>query len=167
MGSWIFSGAEPEIQPTRAAQFVELAKYKFDSLAHARIGGLLESLIGGAHVARRDALDQLAALGFLRQSSLRPCPEVRQLHLADLPFHSQQQPVIGIARIIDSVGVDQQGSHDTAELEQGVPIAAVARQARSLDAEHGTDATVTQSAEHSLEAGPLGAGLVHCTPTKQ
>lgn len=38
-----------------------------------------------------------------------------------------------------------------------MPVAAVAYQARGFHAEHGTEAPAAQSAEHALEARPLGA----------
>src|SRR5215469_7219020 len=58
-----------------------------------------------------------------------------------------------MARIVDSVFVDEDRADQSTELYQGVPVAAVAGETRSLDRENGADATVTDCGQQPLEAG--------------
>src|ERR1700758_4508687 len=58
-----------------------------------------------------------------------------------------------MTRIVDSVLVDEDGADQSTELYQGVPVAAVTGETRSLDRENGADATGTDSGQQPLEAG--------------
>ena len=57
-----------------------------------------------------------------------------------------------MARIVDSVLVDEYGADQSTELDQCMPVAAVAGETRSLEREHRTDTTVTDCGQQSLEA---------------
>ena len=57
-----------------------------------------------------------------------------------------------MARIVDSVLVDEDGTDQSTELDQSVPVAAVASETRSLDRKHRTDTTVADCGQQSLEA---------------
>ena len=76
----------------------------------------------------------------------------RQLHLRHRALHAQQQPVVDAARVIDAVFVDDDAAHQRAELQQRVPVAAVARQARGLDGDHGADLAAADRRQQPLEA---------------
>ncbi len=147
---------EPEVQLADTAELLKLAKNELNSIANSRIRQLFQARIR-AGVTNGDALDQIASPSFLRQRSLCSGPEVRQLHLANLPLHPKQQSVIRIARIIDPVCIDQQRSDNAAELQQSVPVPPIACQAGSLDTKHRADPTVTQSAKQALKARTLNA----------
>src|SRR5262249_3709230 len=58
-----------------------------------------------------------------------------------------------MARIIDSILVDNNRADESTELDQCVPVAAIARQARRLDREHSTDATLANRGQQVLKAG--------------
>ena len=55
----------------------------------------------------------------------------RQLHLAHRSLHAEQEPVIGEARIVHAVFIDDQRPDQAAELQQRVPVASIAGEARS------------------------------------
>jgi hypothetical protein len=57
-----------------------------------------------------------------------------------------------MARIVDSVLVDEDGADQSTELDECVPVAAVAGETRSLDRKHRTDTTVTDCGQQSLKA---------------
>src|SRR5262245_27673016 len=59
-----------------------------------------------------------------------------------------------MARIIDSVLVHDDGTDQSTELDQRMPIAAVAREPRRLDREHGADAPLADRRQQALEARP-------------
>src|SRR5580704_19045541 len=80
----------------------------------------------GLHIARRNAEEQRAATRLALQRLLRALAEQRQLQLAHRALHAEQQSIIGVARIIDSVLVDDYGADQSTELDQCMPVAAVA-----------------------------------------
>src|SRR5215469_9545269 len=55
-------------------------------------------------------------------------------------------------RLVYTVLVDDNRTNQTAELDQRVPVASVARQTRRLNREHGTDATLADRREQPLKA---------------
>ena len=57
-----------------------------------------------------------------------------------------------MARIVDSVLVDEDGADQSTELDECVPVAAVAGETRSFDRKHRTDTTVTNCGQQSLKA---------------
>src|SRR6516225_11134040 len=58
-----------------------------------------------------------------------------------------------MARIIDSILVDDDRADESTELNQCVPIATVAREPRRLDREYSADATLTNRGQQALEPG--------------
>lgn len=73
-------------------------------------------------------------------------------------IHAQQQSIIGEFGIIHGLGVNQQGSDDTAKLQQGMPVPAIARQSRCLNAEDRADLPVAQFAQEALKTGTRCTG---------
>ncbi len=61
-------------------------------------------------------------------------PQDAEFELADAALHAEQQAIVGLTRVIDAVEIDDARVHQAAQLEQVVPVAAVARQARSIEA---------------------------------
>src|SRR5208337_5657963 len=97
---------------------------------------------------------QIAARRLQAQSLLRALPQRRQLELAESAFHPQQQAIVDEAWIVDPVLVDDQTAHQGAELQKGVPIAAVAGQARRLEGEDRAGFAAADPHEQALEARP-------------
>src|SRR4029077_4089179 len=87
----------------------------------------------------------------------RTLAKQRQLKFAHRPFHPKQQPIIGMPRIVDSVVVDDDRSDYSKELNQRVPVTAVARQSRYLDREHSANAGFADCSQQALEARPNDA----------
>ena len=99
-----------------------------------------------------DGEQQFATARLLLEGFERALAEQRQLHLAHRALHAQQQPIVWMAWVVDAVLVNDQRADQAAELEQRVPIAAVARQPRSLDRDHGADPALADRGEQLLEA---------------
>ena len=78
-----------------------------------------------------------------------------QLEFTHCSLEPEQKAIVDDARIIDAVGIDNNSSHHAAQFDQVVPIAAVARKTRGLDAENGTDFACAYFAHQSLESWPL------------
>ncbi len=57
-----------------------------------------------------------------------------------------------MARIVDSVLVDDDGADQSTELDESMPVATIAGETRRLDRKHRTDTTVADCGQQSLEA---------------
>ncbi len=57
-----------------------------------------------------------------------------------------------MARIVDAVRIDDHGTDERAEIDQVVPIAAVAREPRRLDAEYSSDRAGADARNETLKA---------------
>lgn len=53
----------------------------------------------------------------------------RQFQFARRALHAEQQPVVRQPRVVDPILIDNERADQAAELQQRMPIAAVARQA--------------------------------------
>jgi hypothetical protein len=91
------------------------------------------------------------------KSGLGALTKPAQLGLAQGAFETQQQAIVGLANIIDALVIDDDGVHQAAQVQQVVPVAIVARQARDLDAQHRADTTEPNFGDQALKAGSLGA----------
>ena len=113
-------------------------------------------------VADRDRDPQLAA------PRLRSCRLVHsgsddaQLELADAALHAEQQAIVRAARIVDAVEIDDAGLDQPAQLEQMMPVAAIAREPRGIEAEHRADLAGAQRGDQAIEAGPLDGAARRC-----
>ena len=66
---------------------------------------------------RRDAEERRTATRLALQRPLRSLAEQCQLQLAHRALHTEQQSIIGVARIVDSVLVDDDGADQSTELD--------------------------------------------------
>ena len=80
-----------------------------------------------------------------------------QLHLAHRSLHAEQEPVVGKTGIVDAVLIGDQRPDEAAELQQRVPVASVAGQARSLDRHHRADPAFADRRQQLLEPGAADA----------
>ncbi len=111
-------------------------------------------------VPDRDGEEEFAAARLLLQGFEGALAEERELHLAHRALHAQQQAVVRVAWIVDAIFVEDERAHQAAELQQRVPVAAVAGEPRGLDRDHGADAALADGGEQLLEArsGDPGTG---------
>ena len=126
-------------------------------LRNAPIRILLDAVVANPHVTDGNRHEQLATARLLLQGLKRALAQYRQLHLAHGSLHAEQQPVIGMARIVDAVLVEDECADKTTELQQRVPVAAIASKSRRLDRDHGTNASFAYGCQQLLEAGPRDA----------
>src|SRR5262249_52828421 len=109
-------------------------------------------IIGAAHVSNRHTRVKVAARSLEAQGLLCALAQDRQFEFAERPFHSEQQPVVDKLWVVHPILVDDQAVHQTAELEQGVPIAAIAGQTRSLDSENRAGGAGTDGGKQALKS---------------
>jgi hypothetical protein len=105
-------------------------------------------------VADRNADAQFAAARFGTGGVEHARPQHAEFELADGPLHAEQEAIIRPTGIVDAVQVDDTCIDQAAELEQVVPVAAVAGQPRSVEAQHRPDFAGAQRCHQPLEAGP-------------
>src|SRR5260370_28331559 len=143
---------KPEINLPYAAQLRKLAKDQTDRGPHPGIGIFLDAVIRSFDVPDGDPSNQGATLRLLQQCRVRPLATTRDCHLADRTLHAQQQSVVRESGIIYGLRVDQQRTDDAAKFQQGMPVPAIARQPRRLNAEHGADLPIAQRAQQTFKA---------------
>ncbi len=76
-----------------------------------------------------------------------------QLGLRHGAFQPQQHPVVKIRKVVDAVGVDDQGVGQAGQLQQLGQVGRGAGQAGDLQAEDGTNLAQADPAHHLLEPG--------------
>src|SRR5262245_18062952 len=106
---------------------------------------------GGPNNSPRRAL--LSRPWYIR--SLRMCNSASLI----VPFKAEQQAVVVVGRIVQAVGVRQQGAEAGAQLQQLVPVLAGARQSAHLQAEDEADVIQSDLGQQSLEAEAALGGL--------
>ena len=120
--------SQPDMNLAGAAKLGELREHQPQGFPHSAVRVLLDPVAPGLHVARRNTEKKRATPRFLFQRLLRALAEQRQLQFAHRSLHPEQQPIIGMPRIVDSVLVDDNRSNQSTELDQRMPVTAVARQ---------------------------------------
>jgi hypothetical protein len=81
----------------------------------------------------------------------RSCPEQIELVLIQTSLEPEEQPIIAQSRRVNRILVDQQGVHDPTHLDQLLPVATVASEARDLTRCHGTYLTQAHVSHHAFE----------------
>src|SRR5450432_3887998 len=143
---------KPEIDLSHAAQLRKFSKDQIEGRPDPGIRIFLDAVVRSFDVPDRGPANQGAALCLLQQRRLCTLAEARDFHLANRALHAQQQSVVREPGIIDRFGVDQQCADYAAELQQGMPVPAIARQPRRLNTEDGTHLPIAQRAQEAFKA---------------
>ena len=78
-------------------------------------------------IADRQRKAQFAALGLVAFASLEARADKMEFGLGNGPFESQLQLIVEIGRIVEAIGIDDQGPGQRANLQQAMSVAAQAR----------------------------------------
>ncbi len=73
-------------------------------------------------------------------------------HCGDRALEAEQKPPVGQARVVDRVAVSDQAATVAADVEQGTPVRAVAREAGDLDRDDQADLAERDACDQVLEA---------------
>ena len=84
-------------------------------------------------------------------------PQEIEFILIEATLQTKQQPVVAVARRVHRFLVDQHRVDNAAHLDQLLPVAAVAREARDLARADRADFAQTHLRHHTLEASSLDA----------
>src|SRR5258705_10174240 len=148
---------QPDVHLSSTLQLGELGEDQLQGVLHAFVRILLYAIATDLHIAGSDTEDQRAAACLLLQRFLRALAEHREFELAHRALHAKQQPIVGMARIVESVLVDDERADQSTELDQRMPVAAIAGKTRRLDREHSADTAVADRCKQPLEAGTRDA----------
>ena len=101
--------------------------------------------------------DEFAASRLLVARRQRPLAQEVELVLVEAALQPEQQPIVALARRVDRLLIDQDRVDDAAHLDQLLPVAAVAGEARHLPGRHRADLAEADLGDHALEAGARDA----------
>src|SRR5712675_2429761 len=149
--------SQPDVHLSCTLQLGELGEDQLQGVLHAFVRILLYAIATDLHIASGDTEDQRAAARLLLQRFLRALAEHREFKLAHRALHAKQQPIVGMARIVDSVLIDDERADQSTELDQRMPVAAITGKTRHLDREHSADTAVADRCKQPLEAGTRDA----------
>jgi hypothetical protein len=102
--------------------------------------------------------DQLAKLSATRLRDGRvdqALPDKREFKLAHGPLQAEKETVVRHARIVNPVAIYDVGSHESAKLEQVMPIATIAGEPRGFNTEYGPYCTLADAADQIPETGTI------------
>jgi len=126
--------AQPQEHLPTAAEFAELGEDQADCLLDTFIGIHLDTVILTPAEARWQSEAKLAPAGLGIAGGQAPLPQKVEFVFRHGSLQPQQQPIIHQAWIVNALGVNYQGPGQGAEINQMMPVPAIARQPGSLDA---------------------------------
>ena len=100
-----------------------------NGLLRAPVGILDDPVSRNLHVAHGEVQQELATARLLAQRLQRALTYCGQLKRRQGPLHAQKETVVGQTRVVDALLVGEQAPYQSTELEQRVPVAAVAGEA--------------------------------------
>ena len=106
----------------------------------------------------RQRHDQLAAAGLGQLPAAQPGLDEMELSLAELAFHTEQEPVVKVARVVEAVFVADQRAGHPAQFQELVPVGGVSGQAGAFQAEHDPGPAEGHFGDQLLESFPVGGG---------
>ena len=145
--------AEPQQRLADAADLGELGEDETDRVLDTLIRVFLHAAIARLHVADGEPENQRAAPGLREQALVRSLPDPPELGFAHRAFEPQQQAVVELTWIVDALGVDDERPHQSAEVEELIPVPVVPGEPRDFEAEHRADVPETHFGDQPLESG--------------
>src|SRR5215469_7219080 len=138
---------------TGTAELAKAGEDQPNDLLYPAIGIEAEPDLAMPDIADRHADPQLAAARLGAGGIEHAGPQHTQLEFADAALHTEQQPVVRPAGIVNPIEVDHPRVDQPAQFEQVMPIAPVAREPRGVEAQHGADLSGAQPGDEPVEAG--------------
>jgi len=122
----------PQHGPNRAELRVE-REDALDCVADRLIGGDVDVLAAQATLETdRQRKQERSTLRFVQPAALHACPDLVTLDFRERAFQAEQEAVIDLSGIVEAVLVSDEHIEGGGELEQRVPVQAIAGQARDL-----------------------------------
>ena len=114
--------------------------------------------LGVVGQADRQGDSQFAAAGLVANAALGAGAKDVQLRLAERALETQQQSVVEVARIVEAFFIQDQRAGQGADLQQPVPIEAIAGQPGDLQAQHNAGVAQSDLGHQLLKTFPIDGG---------
>src|SRR5208283_4445600 len=102
--------------------------------------------------------NQFASVGLVQFSPDQTAADRMQLQFRNLALQPENESVVGVGRVVDTVLVGQQGAEDAAYLQEMVPILAGPRKSAHLETQDQPDMVHCDLGQKALEAEPRVGG---------
>ena len=122
------------------------------------VGMLEDAPQGVADQPDRQGQGQFAALGLVEQARPSGGAKGVQLQFGDQALQTEDQPTIGSGRVVDAVLVADETAAVAAQVEELIPVGAVAGQAGDVVGEDDADLLLVDQGHEFLEAVPPFGG---------
>ena len=132
-----------------------MSKIETDDVADLLVGIHLDPFRGELDVAGGHVVKELAALGLVQPASFQSISHSNKLEFADRSLQAEQEPVVGVLRVVNAVLVGQDRSEDGTHLQEIVPIPVVAGDAAHLDPEDQADMLHGNFGQDAMKSAPL------------
>src|SRR3984893_8669545 len=150
-----FLFGKPQQDSAHTPQLGHLAKNQFHCLLHTLIRMFFYFAARCPTQTHGKKELQFAAASLLADCLLGALPQQTQFGLTHSPLHPKKQTIIHDIRIVDSIEIHQDRSDHATQLDQMMPVAAVARQSRSLDAKDSACFAAAHLGHQTLESRAL------------
>jgi hypothetical protein len=104
------------------AEIFESPEHEPDDFLEPQVPAQPAASVATPQTAERHRDTKFAPTGFRTGRLHEAAPEDTQLRLADGHLPARQDPVVGMARIAETIEVELAGVHQTAQLEQVMPV---------------------------------------------
>ena len=141
--------------PPGRAQLQKAAEHQCDPVLHLLVRVLDDHARGVAYQPGRQLQRQLAPASLVEQARGEAAADRVQLQFGDRALEPKQEPPVGQARVVDRVAVSDQTAAVAADVEQRIPVRAVAREAGDLDGDDQADLAQGDARDQVLEALPV------------
>ena len=141
-----------------AAELAELGEHQPEPGLDLLVRVQAHRAIALVHKTDGQRQAKLAPGSFLPLTLMQPHPDLVQLCLAHDAGQAQQQPVVIGTRVVEPFAIGDDHAEQGAKLEELVPIAVVARQARGIQAEDQAGLAQADLRDQVLKAVPAITG---------
>src|SRR6516164_1436341 len=149
--------AKAQPHAPRRAHLGKALEHRTDRRRHRLIGMQQHFAVRlAAYQTHRQPSMQLTACGLVADAAEQACTQDMEFGFRHRALEPQHQPIVEQARMIDAVGIADEGMGDAAQIEQTVPVGVVAGQARDLQSQHDSDLTEGHFSDHAGKTSTLG-----------
>ena len=134
------------------AQAQEPVEHQCDPIQHLLVRVLGDHARRVAHQPGRQMQGQLAPMRLAEQARGEAAADRVQLQFGDRALEPEQEPPVGQARVVDRIAAGDQAAAVAADVEQRIPVRAVAREAGDLDRDDQADLAERDARDQVLEA---------------
>src|SRR5262249_3260829 len=138
--------------------FEECREDQAEPALHLLVGMFENAFQGIAYQANGQAEGQLATLRLVDQSCGEAGTQRGQFQLGDQSLEAKDESTIGRGRIVDTILVANQARAEAAQIEELIPVGAIACQSSSVVRENDADHLLVDEGDEFLKAWPSLGG---------